>query len=142
MQLTDTAHFFIVYPIGLEDLGLDELKEKFNEDDEIDLSSKNTQDSYTILLFKGPEDPLFIKEDIKMDRNGNEVKVTYKDFGNSFTKLQYYWISIRFLFSEQTFMYMMFYICISFYGVFISEISYCLHLFDVIVNKPKIKITN
>lgn len=111
-----------------------ELKEKFNEDDEIDLSSKNTHDSYQILLFKGPEDPLFIKENIKIDRKGNEIKIAYKDFGNSFTKLQYYWISIRFLFSEQTFMYMIFYICISFYGVFISEISYCLHLFDVIVN--------
>jgi inositol 1,4,5-triphosphate receptor type 3 len=110
-----------------------EFREKLNEDDEIDLSLKNTQDVYQILLFKGPEDLLFTKEKIIIDKNGNEIKIVYKDFGNLFTKLQYYWISIRFLFSEQTFMYMIFYICISFYGVFISEISYCLHLFDVIV---------
>ena len=100
---------------------------------EMDIGEANTTLATRLLFYKGPDDPIFVKKYKVINRNGEEIEKNYKDFGNFFTKMQYWWISTRILFTAGSFLYMLFYILISWMGVFISEIAYCLHLFDVIV---------
>ena len=102
---------------------------------ETPISEANTSLATNLLFYKGPEDSIFKKPIKIMDKDGEEIESTSSDFGNFYTRLQYWWVSFRILFTANELMYMFFYILVSWMGVFISEIAYCLHLFDVIVRK-------
>lgn len=87
-----------------------------------------------ILLSRGPEDEIFEKRTKITNGDGEEITVKSRNLGNFFTKVQYYWINIKILFTANACLYMLFYILVSWIGVLIAEIVYCLHLFDVIVS--------
>jgi len=72
-----------------------------------------------ILRRKGPYDPVF-------NQNGE------RDYGHVFVRLACYWRNLTFLMSEGKFVFMAFYLIVSILGVAISEITYSLHLLDVI----------
>ena len=72
-----------------------------------------------VLRRKGPYDPVF-------NQNGK------RDYGHVFVRLACYWRNLTFLMSEGKFVFMAFYLIVSVLGVAISEITYSLHLLDVI----------
>jgi len=103
-------------------------------DSETPITEADTGLATSLMFYKGPEDEIFKKSVIFTDKYGEEIEKISKNFGNFFTKTQFFWVSARILFTNNEFLYMVFYILVSWMGVFISEIAYCLHLYDVIVN--------
>jgi len=77
------------------------------------------EETIRLLLAYGPEAPIFNKDDVR-------------NYGNNYTKMQYYWQNIRCLLSQGEFRYMVFYIAVSITGSFVAEMVYCFHLLDVV----------
>ena len=57
-----------------------------------------------------------------------------RNFGHVYANFEYKWTNIKFLFQDGSFMFFIFYILISIIGYQVSEMVYCLHLLDIIVN--------
>lgn len=105
-----------------------ETKAKLKEDD-VDILANLEDEDYDIrelplpivleiLARKGPYDPVF-------NPDGK------RHYGHFFIKAACYWRNMTFLMSEGKFIFMAFYLVVSALGVY-TEITYCLHLLDVI----------
>ena len=84
-----------------------------------DLGELPLQTSLTLLWTKGPDSPFFNKNGIK-------------EFKHPFVKLIYYYKNTIFVASDGRFVFLVFYLVVSILGCAVSEITYCLHLLDVI----------
>ena len=74
---------------------------------------------FEILLRKGPYDPIFFMKG-------------KRDFGHLFIHAMYYMKNVIYITSDGKFLFMAFYLTVSILGLAVSEITYCLHLLDVI----------
>ena len=74
-----------------------------------------------LLFAKGPYDKNFW-------RNGS------LHFGNLLTRMVYYWMNIKFIFSNAQLLYFIFYLIVSVCAFSATEVLYCMHLFDIIVD--------
>ena len=84
-----------------------------------DLGELPLQTSLTLLWTKGPGSPFF-------NKNGK------MEFKHNFVRLIYYYKNLIFVLSDGRFVFLLFYLIVSILGCAVSEITYCLHLLDVI----------
>lgn len=91
---------------------------------DVDINELNIQETNKLLHLYGPENKIF------NDENGN------KRFTNNYTKLVYYYQNIQFIFKHSYFNYLIFYLLISYTGLFVSEFVYCFHMFEVVFRSP------
>ena len=78
-----------------------------------------------LLFVNGPSDKNFSK-------NGS------LHFGNFLTRIIYHWMNIKFIITNAEFKYFLFYLAISVSAFSMTEVLYCMHLFDLIVKKYNI----
>ena len=95
-------------------------------EDTVDLKTLPREVTRILLNLKGPYCTMFNRS--FMD------KFNPWRFGNVLTLVEYYFQSAKYLILDPQFKYYMAYIMICFCGLIISEMAYCLHLLDMIVN--------
>eukprot|EP00828_Plagiopyla_frontata_P047805 TRINITY_DN8946_c0_g1_i2.p1 TRINITY_DN8946_c0_g1~~TRINITY_DN8946_c0_g1_i2.p1 ORF type:complete len:322 (+),score=24.70 TRINITY_DN8946_c0_g1_i2:130-1095(+) len=68
------------------------------------------------------------------DRHGAEYmgKNGSLHFGNFLTRMVYYWMNIKFVLYNSELIYFLFYLIISVCAFSVTEVLYCMHLFDII----------
>lgn len=93
------------------------------DNEDIDADELPLSLTIKLLYLKGPQIPLFNRG-------------LFKNFGNPYTMLMYFWKNFTFIFGDGEVKYFFFYITVSFIGKFISEIAYSLHLLDIIERFP------
>ena len=97
---------------------------KVNNMKDFEIGSLSTTETIYLLKTKGPNHKAFYK---KGKRN----------FGNYYTKITFYWISILFMFQNAKFRFNAFYLIVSILALSNSYIFYSFQLVELIVNKLK-----
>ncbi|EAR96945.2 cation channel family protein (macronuclear) [Tetrahymena thermophila SB210] len=109
---------------------IQEENEKFKKPQEeeriIEAKYLSLRDAVSVLMTKGPNAEEFWK-------SGK------RDFGHFFVAFFYYWRNFQTMMRQGSFIYLLFYVIVSAMGLFVSDITYCLLLLDIIARFPTLQ---
>jgi len=104
-----------------------ESMEPFENEDRLETCEMSIHMTHRILMTKGPDA-------IEFQGDNGE-----RDFGNSFTKAEYYMYNFIFFIEDATFIYYVLYFMVSLLGFIYLDIFYALHLFDFVTRSPTLQ---
>ncbi|KAL4466941.1 hypothetical protein ABPG74_010538 [Tetrahymena malaccensis] len=109
---------------------IQEENEKFKKQQEeeriIEAKYLSLRDAVSVLMTKGPNAEEFWKSG-------------QRDFGHFFVAFFYYWRNFQTMMRQGSFIYLLFYVIVSAMGLFVSDITYCLLLLDIIARFPTLQ---
>ncbi|KAL4510112.1 hypothetical protein ABPG72_010305 [Tetrahymena utriculariae] len=109
---------------------IQEENEKFKKPQEeeriVEAKYLSLREAVSILMTKGPNAEEFWK-------SGK------RDFGHFFVAFFYYWRNFQTMMRQGSFLYLLFYVIVSAMGLFVSDITYCLLLLDIIARFPTLQ---